>query len=206
LAGDSYASLDDGPEVELRVTASRFLGQAFRADGEDESASRLEQIRRRFHDATHHCWAHRLGVPEAVVERGDDDGEPSGTAGAPILSILAGDSLFGVLVVVTRWFGGTKLGKGGLVRAYGAAARAAVEAAPARIVWREATLSIECAWEDVGLIETVLAREGSRIRSCERNFGDAPRFRVTMLESHAERLPAVVVEATSNRARVARGV
>lgn len=204
MADDSYASLDDGPQVELRVTASRFLGQALRADSEDRSSAHLDRIRRHYHDATHHCWAHRLGVPEALIERADDDGEPSGTAGVPILGVLQGASLVGVVVVVTRWFGGTKLGKGGLVRAYTAAARAAVEAAPARTVWREIELAIECAWGDVGLVETVLAREGSRIRACGRNFTDVPRFRVTLLRRHAERLPALILEATSGRARLAR--
>jgi len=203
FAVDSFASLDDGPEVESRVSGSRFLAQAFGVASEEASFERLESVRRRYHDATHHCWAHRVGEPGAVAERSDDDGEPAGTAGAPLLGALRSLDLFDALIVVTRWFGGTKLGTGGLIRAYGAAARDALAAAGTRTVWRVAALRLECSWEDVGLVEIVLSRAGRRIYGCDRVFGEVPSFRVTVLRSEVERLTAEIVEATGNRARVA---
>src|SRR5690606_18787347 len=132
---DRYRSLENGPEAETRVRGSRFLGQAFRISSLEESAAAIAIIRRGYHDATHHCWALRLGPPETPFERSDDDGEPSGTAGAPILAVLRRAELFDALVVVTRSCGGTKLGTGGLARGYGEAARAALTAAPERFVW-----------------------------------------------------------------------
>lgn len=113
--------------VELREKGSRFLGLLLPATDERQVAERLEQVRARYPDATHHCWAYRVGWPPR--ERSSDDGEPSGTAGAPILRVLAGREVSDALVIVVRWFGGTKLGKGGLARAYGGASREVVEAA-----------------------------------------------------------------------------
>jgi uncharacterized YigZ family protein len=200
---DRHLSVDDGPEVETRVKGSRFLGQAFRAPGEAEADARLGAVRRAHHAATHHCWARRLGGKGPPAERFDDDGEPSGTAGAPILAVLAGEDLRDVLLVVTRYFGGTKLGTGGLARAYADAARAALEAAPPRIVWHEAAVRVTCAYADVGAVEAVLAREGRRVRACERDFSGEPTFRVTVLAGFAAPLVAILREATAGRARVA---
>ena len=163
---DVYRSVEDGPEVELRVKASRFLARVFRADDAATADAAVAGVRRRFHDASHHCWAFRVGAPESTLERSEDDHEPSGTAGPPILAAISGAGVRDALVVVSRWFGGTKLGTGGLVRAYGDSAHAALEAAPRRHVWLEARLVVECAWPDVGAVEAVIAREGQRVRSC----------------------------------------
>jgi len=113
--------------AEVREKSSRFLGFLFPAVDEEEVDRLLGELRTRYPDATHHCWAYRLGWPPR--ERSSDDGEPSGTAGAPMLKVLAGRGLSDTLVVAVRWFGGTKLGKGGLARADGASAREAAESA-----------------------------------------------------------------------------
>jgi len=199
-AADSYHSVDDGPEVETKVKGSRFLGRAFHAEDEAAADGHLDAVRRAHHAATHHCWARRLGGDGPASDRYDDDGEPSGTAGAPMLAVLSGGDLRNALVVVTRYFGGTKLGTGGLARAYADAARAALDAAPRRTVWHEATVRVECAYDDMGAVEAVLAREGSRIRRCERDFTGSPVFRVTVLRSFAPRLRDLLREATAGRA------
>ena len=109
---------------EVREKGSRFLGFLFPAADEEEAERLLGELREQYPGATHHCWAYRIGWPPR--ERSSDDGEPSGTAGGPILSVLAGRGLSNALAVVVRWFGGTKLGKGGLARAYSGATREAV--------------------------------------------------------------------------------
>ena len=114
--------------AENTVKGSRFRAVVLPAADEDEIRRLLAEAAAQYRDATHHCWAARLGAPP--VERSSDAGEPHGTAGVPILQVLRGGDLSDVLVVVSRWFGGTKLGKGGLARAYAAAARAAVSEAP----------------------------------------------------------------------------
>ncbi|MGH2570480.1 MAG: IMPACT family protein [bacterium] len=196
---DRYVSLETGQEAEIRVQGSRFLARAFRADSESEADARLAEVPRLHWDATHHCWARRIGSPERCVERSDEGGEPSGTAGLPILAVLRGRALHDVLVVVTRWFGGTKLGKGGLARAYAEAARAAIDAAPRRTLWRESTVIAACDYGDVGAVEAVLARHADVVHRCERDFAGRPRFAITVRRSRAEDLCGSLREATGGR-------
>jgi uncharacterized YigZ family protein len=202
-ASDRYLTVRDGPETELKEKGSRFLARALAVRDEEESAARLLAVRKRYHAATHHCWAHRLGPPESLFEKADDDGEPSGTAGIPILQALQSADVHGALVVVTRWFGGTKLGTGGLARAYGDAARQAVDAAPRRVIWREVVLEVTVGYADVGNVEAVLAREAGSVRGCKRTFDGDPRFLVRTLRSRAADLAAAITEATGGRARSA---
>jgi uncharacterized YigZ family protein len=199
---DLSVSIEDGPETELKVKGSRFLGQGFRADDEAACQLKLGAVRRRHHDATHHCWALCTGDPDRPHERWDDDGEPSGTAGVPIMGAIRHAGVQGLLVVVTRWFGGTKLGTGGLVRAYGEAARLALDAAPRREVWRLATLDVEIAFDELGTVESLLAKQGPAVHTILREFGDGARFHVGVRRSRAEGLRADLVEATRGRARV----
>jgi uncharacterized YigZ family protein len=119
-----------GPGIaELRIRGSSFLGFAAPCGDEEEARAVVAERSRRFHDATHNCTAWRL---RGGLQRTNDDGEPSGSAGAPILAAIEGAGVIDCAVVVTRYFGGTKLGVGGLVRAYGEAAAAALAAAPRR--------------------------------------------------------------------------
>ena len=113
-------------ESELVIQKSRFIGRCFPVENEAAAAARLEEIKKRHYDARHNCYAMRF---HGGAARSSDDGEPSGTAGAPILNVLTKNGLVNVLCVVTRYFGGVLLGAGGLVRAYTAAAAQAVEAA-----------------------------------------------------------------------------
>ena len=106
---------------------SRFIATAVPVADEDAAKAALAQLRAEMPDATHHCSAWRIAAPS--LERANDDGEPGGSAGRPILSAIQGRNLVNVAVIVTRYFGGTKLGVGGLVRAYGAAAAAVLDAA-----------------------------------------------------------------------------
>ncbi len=125
----SFLTLAAPAEAEIRVKASRFLAYAFPAADEAEARAIMQERERKYFDARHHCaaWRFRDGVWRAI-----DAGEPSGSAGPPILAAIDAESLVDTGVVVTRYFGGTKLGVGGLVRAYGDAAAAALEQAPRR--------------------------------------------------------------------------
>ncbi len=116
---------------EYEEKKSRFLGEALFADSAEEANAQLERIRKQHYDARHHCYARIIGT-DPREEKASDDGEPSGTAGRPMLDCLRGSGCTNVLVVVTRYFGGTLLGTGGLVRAYTKAAEAALS--DARIV------------------------------------------------------------------------
>lgn len=202
---DILQSLEAGPEIEITIKGSRFLGQAFPADTEDEAHALLNGVRKRYHDATHHCWAFRLGEPGDLHERYSDDGEPSGSAGVPILGSLQRAGAVRALVVVTRYFGGTKLGTGGLTRAYGESAREAVEAAPRRRLLRVRELEIRAAYELLGVVEGVLGRSGEFIQAIERAFEPDPVFRVSILSGQAESLRQALIEASAGKCRAETG-
>ena len=126
--------LTEGPDVtgEYEEKRSRFVAVLRRCDDEDDARALIAELRAAHPSARHHCSAFIVDVPgSSRIERSNDDGEPSGTAGTPMLEVLRGSGLTGVSAVV-RWFGGTKLGTGGLARAYSAAVSEAVDAA-----WRD---------------------------------------------------------------------
>lgn len=112
---------------EIIIQRSRFIGYACPVDTEDSASARIALLRKKYWDATHHVWAYSLGI-NGQIQRASDDGEPQGTAGVPVLEIINKEGLTDVLIVVIRYFGGTKLGTGGLVRAYTQGAKIALAA------------------------------------------------------------------------------
>jgi uncharacterized YigZ family protein len=118
-------------EREYLVKKSRFIARVLPVDSRQQVKAAVQQARLDYPDARHHCWAYLLGKPADAISAGmNDDGEPAGTAGKPILNVLQHGDLGNVLVIVVRYFGGVKLGAGGLVRAYGTATRLALDLAP----------------------------------------------------------------------------
>jgi uncharacterized YigZ family protein len=194
---DSYLTLARDGEAEIEVKRSRFLCTLARV--EDEAAARavVERLRRQHWDARHHCSAFVLG-PHAAVERSSDDGEPAGTAGAPMLEVLRGREVSDVVAVVTRWFGGTLLGAGGLVRAYGDAVRAGLDATGTlrRDLVRELTLEVGHA--DAGRVESELRARGVTV--LDTAYAAHVTLRLGVPPAEVDRLHALVAELTSGAA------
>lgn len=120
---DVYRIPSETVRTETVVKNSRFIATVGKAETAEDAKTFLRTVQAEMPDASHHVYAFRAGYGNSVTEGMSDDGEPSGTAGPPVLSILRGTDIGDIIVVVTRYFGGTKLGTGGLVRAYGDAAR-----------------------------------------------------------------------------------
>jgi len=196
---DLYKVLGDGPEVEIKVKGSRFLGRTFHAPDTATARNRLAAIRRKHHAATHHCWAVRWGAPGSVTEQADDDGEPSGTAGVPILAPLKGRQIHDGLVVVTRYFGGTKLGTGGLARAYSEAALSALDGAPVTQGRLESVLTAVVGWDDLGALEAVLARSVQDLFHVDRQYEETARVTLIVKRSRVDRFQAGLVESLAGR-------
>jgi uncharacterized YigZ family protein len=129
--------------VTTAVSNSRFITTIARVSSVDEAKAFLAQVRVEMPDANHHVYAYRVGYGNSVIEGMSDDGEPSGTSGPPVLAVLRGSGIGDVIVVVTRYFGGTKLGTGGLVRAYGDSAHAGLESLPTERKIEKAVLGVE---------------------------------------------------------------
>jgi uncharacterized YigZ family protein len=125
---DRYKSIKGSSEGYYKEKGSKFIARAFHVENEGEAKEQLTLMKKEYHDARHHCYAFRI-QPENEFFRSNDDGEPSGTAGKPILNQLLSAELFNVMVVVIRYFGGTKLGVPGLIRAYKTATRDALDRA-----------------------------------------------------------------------------
>lgn len=186
----SYRAPAGESTAEIREKGSRFLAVVGPAANETAAKELLESLARRHPGATHHCWAWRLGRPPR--ERSADAGEPAGTAGMPILQVLRGAGLSDVLAVVVRWFGGTKLGKGGLARAYAAAAREAVAGLPVVLRVPAVRLSVELPYERVGAVKRLIRPPEVELEREE--YGAAARLVLAVHEARLEILRESLAE------------
>jgi uncharacterized YigZ family protein len=193
----SHLTLTSDADLEIdKIKGSRFWAFARPVSDEEGARAFVEELRR-LHKAGHHCHAWRLGMGEDPLSRSSDDGEPGGTAGRPILREIEARGLRDVCVVVLRWFGGTKLGTGGLVRAYGGAARALLEEAPTREVIVTQTARLRFDYPDTALVEGVLRERG--LRPASSDYGADVKLSVEVRPEDLEALEKALTEATGGR-------
>ena len=124
---EKFKTIYNDSEAEITEKKSKFIANLYYVNSLAEIEEKLKNVKKKYYDARHSCYAYRIVEDESIIERSSDDGEPSGTAGAPMLNILKKMELVNVLVVVTRYFGGILLGTGGLVKAYSEATKKAIE-------------------------------------------------------------------------------
>lgn len=181
---------------EYEEKKSRFLAYVFPAESEEEAAARIEQIRKKHYDARHHCTAYIIGRNREVT-RCSDDGEPSGTAGKPILEVLLGEELTNVVVIVTRYFGGTLLGTGGLVRAYTQATKDGISHARTAVMQYGVCLTLKLAYTDVGKVQYILGNEQIPIGASR--YEQQVEMEIQIPLQQEEGLRKKLVEATAGR-------
>jgi len=179
----------------IEVKRSRFLARAAHASSPEAALAYVAEVADPA--ATHNCWAYRIGGDY----RSSDDGEPAGTAGRPILAAIDGQDFDAVVAVVTRWFGGTKLGAGGLVRAYGGAAAECLRTASRRPLVVHAELRIACAFADSGEVHAALAAFAAE--KLDESFdADGAHLRVRLPADRVDALKTRLRDATRNRVRI----
>ena len=122
-------TIEEDINTQIIEKKSKSIADLCYVSSSQEAQNKLQEIRKKHYDAKHHCFAYRIDTKEGIIEKASDDGEPSGTAGAPMLSLLQKSNLSNVIIIVTRYFGGILLGTGGLVRAYTLVAKNAIESA-----------------------------------------------------------------------------
>ncbi len=181
------------------VKGSRFLTTVAPAPTVADAEAFIERVRAEFAGATHNCWAYVVGT-DGDAFRSSDDGEPSGSAGRPILQQIEGHELAGVAVVVTRWFGGTKLGVGGLMRAYGGAAGQTLDRAQRKTVIITRRVEVEHPYDCTGPIESVLAAHGLEAAGAE--YGESVRFTLDVPVRDYDAFVRELVDRTAGRATV----
>lgn len=191
----SSATLANPVEHEIVVKHSRFLVHAAPVDSPEAALAFLAQVADP--DATHNCWAYRIGSEY----RSSDDNEPAGTAGRPILAAIEGQGLDQVVAVVTRWYGGIKLGAGGLVRAYGGSAAECLRRADRRILVEFAGCEITFAFEDTGAVHVALAAHHAD-KLDERFESDGVHLSLRLPADRLDAFRTQLRDATRDRVRI----
>lgn len=185
---------------EIIEKKSRFIASVAPCKTEDEALRFLAEVRKKYSDATHNVYAYN--VRENNIRRYSDDGEPSGTAGVPTLDVILKENLTDICVVVTRYFGGTLLGAGGLVRAYGKSAKAGiVKAEPASMIYSE-IFDVTADYGDLGKIEHEIMSKGYMI--LDKQFSDKVTITVCTEKQKSDELFKSLTECTFGKANILR--
>jgi uncharacterized YigZ family protein len=195
---DEYFTIQKQAGIELRIQASRFLATTAQVSTRDAAEEFIDGLRRKYYDATHNCFAYRCGV-EGTQFRSSDDGEPSGSAGKPILAAIDRAQLTDVCVVVTRYFGGTKLGVGGLVRAYGESAARGLEASGRQQKFIVEGIPICFPHALISNVMHVVSTSGARI--ADTRYADDVHLLLEIRRSKADALRARLIDHSSGKVR-----
>ena len=185
-------------EAELVEKRSRFIGQVWRVSSEEEARARIEETRKRYYDARHHCWCYR--IREGGAERCSDDGEPQGTAGQPMLNVFQREGITDTVCVVTRYFGGILLGAGGLVRAYGKSAKDALDAAGVSVVRRWVAMEVPCTYAQFEEVRRSVLHHGGVEEQVD--YGADVLLSVLIPEERAGQFAAHLLEASAGTIEV----
>lgn len=197
---DAFKTVAHASEEEFVINRSRFIGRCFSIQTEEDALAHLAAIRKQHYDATHNCYAYRIGT-RGETARFSDDGEPSGTAGMPMMEVLTANGVTNVLCIVTRYFGGILLGAGGLVRAYSRGAAEAVRAAGALHYIPGTALEFTVDYARYGAVEAYV-RANAQVDALD--FAEAVRIRVLVEDAAADGFAAEIVERTDGRSVPAR--
>lgn len=199
---EEYKAVYEGGEGELIEKKSRFIATVIPAESEEEALAFIEAMKKKYWNATHNCSAYVIGE-KGQLKRCSDDGEPSGTAGRPMLEVLEGEEIRNVAVVVTRYFGGTLLGTGGLVRAYSASVKAGLASSVIITKIPGVKLKIETDYTGLGKIQYLLGEMG--IRTLDSQYTDHVELDVLVPETMLERVKAELIEGTNGQAKLEEG-
>ena len=199
---EQYRTVRSPGSREVVIRKSRFIGHVMPVDNEEQAVQFIENIKKQHWNATHNCSAYMIGERDEI-QRQSDDGEPSGTAGKPILEVIRNQQVKNVAIVVTRYFGGIMLGAGGLIRAYTDGAVLALEAGEVitRVLRREVFVQIDYTW--LGKVENELRGRG--IKTCETSFTDTVTLLCLPRNDEGDAFMAWITDLTQGQALVTEG-
>jgi uncharacterized YigZ family protein len=202
VSGARYLVPGARHRAEQTIDRSRFICTVERVSSAADAQDFLREMNAEFADATHNCWAYLIGAPGSTDRIGmSDAGEPHGTAGRPMLTVLQHSGVGDIAAIVTRYYGGTNLGTGGLVKAYGGAVQLALATMPRaeRIDYTELTVAV--GYESISAVQQLLPRFESS--SLGEEYGERATFRLRVPVANVEAMRAALLDATSGRAEVA---
>ncbi|MCI7812229.1 MAG: YigZ family protein [Lachnospiraceae bacterium] len=198
---DGKKILYQGGEGEIVEKKSRFIATVCPAESEEEATAFIASMKKKYWDATHNCSAFVVGETQ-TLQRCSDDGEPSGTAGRPMLDVLLGEKICNVVVVVTRYFGGTLLGTGGLVRAYSKAVQEGLKNCTVIEKRQGYLLEVKTDYSGIGKIQYLLGQRGLAITNSE--YTDLVKIETLVPEEEKKKLLEDITEVTNGRAEFLR--
>lgn len=193
-----YKTVYQGKSGEIIEKKSRFIATVRLVENEEEALSFIEEMKKKYWNATHNCFAYVIGEHRETV-RCSDDGEPSGTAGKPMLDVLLGEEMYNTAVVVTRYFGGTLLGTGGLVRAYSKAVQEGLAQSSIIVKQYGAILKIETDYNGLGKIQYLIGER--KIPVLDSEYTDKVQIRIILPEKETDRFVRELTEATNGRVK-----
>ncbi|KPL26653.1 MAG: hypothetical protein AMS23_00980 [Bacteroides sp. SM1_62] len=182
---DTYRTIQQRSDGVFRDRGSKFMAFAYPVYTTDEIKNILEELRKEYHDARHHCYAYRLGAAKEIF-RANDDGEPPGSAGNPILGQIRSNDLSNILIVVVRYFGGTQLGVKGLIKAYRSAAAKAILDATIITAAEQDLIEINFPYSMMNQVMTIIRDERMKIR--EQDFTETCRIRAFVRKSRTDKV------------------
>ena len=196
---ERYKTIFRGNVGEIIEKKSRFIATVRLVESEEEALAFIEEMRKKYWNATHNCFAYVIGEHREIV-RCSDDGEPSGTAGKPMLDVLLGEELYNTAVVVTRYFGGTLLGTGGLVRAYSKAVQEGL--AQSQIIEKQYGIILEIGtdYQGLGKIQYIIGE--NKIPLLDSQYTDMVTLQVLLPMGEKERFVAELIEGTNGRVQI----
>ena len=197
---EPYAILTETGYGYYEEKRSRFPAAAYPVRSEEEAMSLIAAEKKKTYDARHHCFAYVIG-PNRETVRFSDDGEPSGTAGKPILEVLLGRDIHDALIIVTRYFGGTLLGTGGLVRAYTAASQDALDMAGTALVIPAKKVSVTCGYTDLARVDKLIRSDPS-VYEGGRSFAENAELLLYLAAGGEEGFSAALGDASAGRAKL----
>jgi len=199
---EQYKTVRQFGSKEIVIKKSRFIGYGKPVANEEEAIAFIEEIKKQHWNATHNCSAYVIGERDEI-QKASDDGEPSGTAGKPILEVMKNQGLKNTAIVVTRYFGGILLGAGGLIRAYTDGAVAAIEASDAivKVLHQEVFVEVDYTW--LGKLENELRNRETRMG--ETQFTDRVTLTCLPVVSETERFMAWITDLTQGQAVIRKG-
>lgn len=187
--------------VEEEILRSRFITTLAYAPTVEEARAFIDEMRAEFADASHNCWAYLVGQPGSTAQNGmSDDGEPHGTAGRPMLTVLLHSGVGDIVAVVTRYFGGTLLGKGGLVRAYSGGVQYALESLPTTEKVEKSQLTVLFDYSAITAVQRMLPDYATEV--LEESYGVDVSYRVQMPSAQVARFRADIGDLTNGQAIV----
>ena len=192
-----YRIVYEGGEAEIIEKKSRFIATVSAVKSEEEAIALIEKLKKKYWNATHNCSAYVIGE-QSRIQRCSDDGEPSGTAGKPMLDVLLGEDVHDVVVVVTRYFGGTLLGTGGLVRAYSASTKAGLAASKVITKLYGAQISLKTDYTGLGKIQYILGQKNITITNAI--YTDSVELAFFLTEEEIPRVREEIMEGTNGQA------